>query len=180
MLHPSHGMAARLGFTFNTKVYRPYIAEGGADPPFAPSTTSRHGERCVQQHSDQAVIKNCPVSVGMNKATFHEYQIKLGVGRSLYSNPVFEVFQGKVQPSSTPSSADTSTLDVIAERTWTQANQDLWSLLLLSTSSSANNTVKSIEGTRPEMARGTDRRRGRFSRKNTTATLKEARRASHE
>ena len=27
-----------------------FIAEGGADPPLAPSTSSRHGERCVQQH----------------------------------------------------------------------------------------------------------------------------------
>ena len=81
----------------------------------------------VASNNTQAVTKNCQVFAGRNKATFHEYKSKLRVCLSLYSKPVFEFFQGKVQPSSTLSSADTDTskLGVIAEGTWTQANQNL-------------------------------------------------------
>ena len=70
------------------------------------------------------------------------------------SKPVFKSFQGKVQPSSTLSSAGTSTLDVIAEWTVTQANQDLWSALLLTIPGSANDIIKKIEGKRPEDGAG--------------------------
>ena len=67
---------------------------------------------------------------------------------SLYSKPVFEVFQGMAQPSSRLGTADTATLDIAAERRWQQANQDLWSILFLTTSGSANNVVKKFEGKR--------------------------------
>ena len=108
----------------------------------------------VASNNTLAVIKNCLVNAGRNKATFHEYKSKLRVCVLLYSKPVFEVFQGKVRQSSTLSSADTSALDVIAERAWTQANQDLWSMLLLTTTGSANNTIKTFEGKRPENGAG--------------------------
>ena len=123
----------------------------------------------VASNNTQAVIKNCPVFAGTSKVTLHEYKTKLRACLSLYkhSEPVFEVFQGKVQPSSTMSSVDTSTLDVIAERTWTQANQDLWSVLLLPTI-----PFKSLRASGRKMERGTDRQRGRLSPKNTTATLR--------
>ena len=119
----------------------------------------------VASNNTQAVIKTCPVFAGRYKATFHEYKSKLRACLSLYSKPVFEVFQGKVQPSSTLSSADTSTLDVIAERTWIQANQDLWSVQLLTTSGSANKPLKRFRASGRKMERGTDRRRGRLSLK---------------
>ena len=68
-----------------------------------------------------------------------------------YSKAVSEVFQGKAQPSSsTPGSTDTSTLNAVTEHKWLQANQDLWSVLLLTTSGSANNTVMKFERNWPE------------------------------
>ena len=44
---------------------------------------------------------------------------------STCSKAVFEVFQGKAQPSSTLGSTDTATLNAVAEHKWLQANQDL-------------------------------------------------------
>ena len=71
----------------------------------------------VAFNNTQAGIKNCPVLAGRNKATCHEYKNKLRGCFSIYNKPLFEVFQGKVQPSSALSSPDTSTIDVITERT---------------------------------------------------------------
>ena len=100
----------------------------------------------VASNNTQAVIKNCPVFVGRSKDTFHEYKSKLRVCLSLYSTPVFEVFQGKAQRSSTTlGSTSTATLNAVAEQKWQEANQDLRSALLLTTSGSANNTVKKFE-----------------------------------
>ena len=59
----------------------------------------------------------------------------------------------KARPS-TLGTADTATLNVVAERTWIQANQDLWSVLLLTTSGSAHNVVKKFEGKRQEDGAG--------------------------
>ena len=75
---------------------------------------------------------------GRNKESFQEYKSKLRVCLSLYSKAVFEVFQGKARPSSTLDSTDTATLNAVAGNKWLQANQDLWSVLLLTTSGSAN------------------------------------------
>ena len=61
---------------------------------------------------------------------------------SLYSRPVFEVFQGAEQPSSTVQNGDTKRVDITLERTWKKANQDLWSVLFLTTSGSTNKVVK--------------------------------------
>ena len=94
----------------------------------------------VASKNTQAVINNCPVFAGRNKESFQHYTSKLRVCLSLYSKAVFEVFQGKAQPPSTLGSADTATLNAVAEHKWLQANQDLWGVLLLTTSGSANNT----------------------------------------
>ena len=68
---------------------------------------------------------------------------------------VFEVFQGKAQPSSsTLGSTDTAMLNAVAEHKWLQANQDIWSVLLLTISGSANNAVKKFGGKRPEDGEG--------------------------
>ena len=104
----------------------------------------------VASNITQAVIKNCPVFAGRNKESFQEYKSKLRVCLSLYGKAVFEVFQGKAQPSSTLGSTDIATLNAVAEYKWLQANQNLWSVLLLATSGSANNAVKKFEGKRPE------------------------------
>ena len=111
--------------------------------------------KSVASNNTQAVIKNCPVFAGRNKESFEEYKSKLRICLFLYSKPVFEVFQGKGQSSSsTLGSTDTATLNAVAEYKWLQANQDLWSVLLLTTSGSANNTVKTFEGKRPEDGAG--------------------------
>ena len=94
----------------------------------------------VASNNTQAVIQNCPVFACRNKESFQDYKSKLCVCLSLYSKAVFGVFQGKAQPPSfTLGSTDTATLNAIAEHKWLQANQDLWSLLLLTASGSANN-----------------------------------------
>ena len=134
----------------------------------------------VASNNTQALIKNCPVFAGRGKDAFHEYKSKLRVCLSLYSKPVFEVFQGKAQPSSTTlGSTDTATVNAVAEQKWQQANQALWSLLP-TTSGSANNTVKKFEGKRPEDGAG----HGQVSWKALTEKYsdhtKEARRACHE
>ena len=94
---------------------------------------------------------------------------------------MFEVFQGKAQPSSTTLvSTDTAMLNAVAEQKWQQANQDLWGVLFLTTSGSANNTVKKFEGKPPEDGA----RHGQVAWKAMTETYsghnKEARRACHE
>ena len=109
----------------------------------------------VASNNTQAVIKNCPVFAGRNKESFEEYKSKLRICLFLYSKPVFEVFQGKGQSSSsTLGSIDTATLNAVDEHKWLQANQDLWSVLLLTTSGSANNTIKKFEGKRPDDGSG--------------------------
>ena len=71
----------------------------------------------VASNNTHALIKNCPVFAGRSKDTFHEYKSKLRVCLSYYSKPVFEVFQGQAQPSSTtPGSTDTATLNAVAEQ----------------------------------------------------------------
>ena len=65
------------------------------------------------------------------------------------------MFQGKAQPSSsTLGSTDTATLNAVAEHKGLQSHQCLWSVLLLTTSGSANNAVKTFEGKRPEDGAG--------------------------
>ena len=117
--------------------YIVYIAEEGADPLLTPSTSSRYGERCVQQHPVADSYLDQPWLRQQEQGQFPRIYSKHRVGLSFYSNPVFEVFQGKVQPLSTLGSTDTARLNAIPEKTWTQANQKLWSVLLLMTSGSA-------------------------------------------
>ena len=105
----------------------------------------------VASNNTQAVIKNCPVYTGRSKDAFHEYKTKLRVGLSPYSKPVLEVFQSKAQPSSnTLGSTDDATLNAVDEQKRQQPNQDLWSVVLLTSSGSANHTVKTFEGKRPD------------------------------
>ena len=109
----------------------------------------------VTSNDTQAVIMNRPVFADRNKESFREYKSKLHVYLSLYSKAVFEVFQGKAQPSpSTLGSTDTATVNAVAEKKWLQANQDLWNISLLTISGSANNTVKKFEGKRPDDGAG--------------------------
>ena len=137
--------------------------------------------KSVASNNTQMVTKNCPVCAGRNKESFQEYKIKLRVCLSLYSEAVFEALQGKAQPSSfTLGSTDTATLNAVAEHKWLQANQDLWSVLVLTTSGSANNAVKKFEGKRTK-----DRaEHGQLAWKALTdkynGHTKEARRVCHE
>ena len=135
----------------------------------------------VASNNTQAVIKNCPVFAGRRKDAFHECKSKARVCLTLYSKPVFEVYQGEVQPSPTTlGSTDTATLNVVAEQKWQQASQDLWSILLLTTSGSANNTVKKFEGKRPEDGAGHGQVAWKALTENCSGHTKEAKRASQE
>ena len=126
----------------------------------------------VASNNTQAVIQNCPVFASRNKESFQEYKSKLRVCLSVYSEAVFEVFQGKAEPpSSTLGSTDTSTLNAVAEHEWLQAHQDLWRVLLLNISGSANNTVKKFEGKGPEDGAGHGYLAWKALR-STTATLR--------
>ena len=106
----------------------------------------------------QAVIQYCPVFTGRSKDAFSEYVSNVRVCLSLYSKPVFEVFQGAEQPSSTVQDGDIKRVDIPLERKWKQVDQDLWSVLFLTTSGSANNVVRRFEGKQPEDGIGTGRR----------------------
>ena len=136
----------------------------------------------VASNNTQAVIKNCPVLAGGNKESFQEYKSKIRVCQSLYSKAVVEVFQGKTQPSSsTLGSTDTATLNnAIAEHKWLQANHALWSVLLLTTSGSANNTVKKSEGKRPEDGAGYGQLTWKALTEKYNGHTKEARSVCHE
>ena len=63
---------------------------------------------------------------------------------------MFEVFQGAEQPSPTVQDDEIETVEFTLERKWKQANQDLWGVLFLTTSGSANNVVKRFECKQPE------------------------------
>ena len=108
----------------------------------------------VTPNNTRAVLKDCPVFAGRNKDTFSEYKSKVRVCLSLYSKRVFEVCQGMTRPSYRRGTADTAALDIAAERRWQQADHDLWRILFLTTSGSANNVVKKFEGKRPEDGKG--------------------------
>ena len=109
----------------------------------------------VASNNTQAVVKNYHVFAGKNKESFQEYKNKQSVCLSLYSKAVFELFQGRAQqPSSTLGSTDTATLNAVDEHKWLQANQYLWSVLFLTTSASANNTVKTFERQQQEDGAG--------------------------
>ena len=77
-------------------------------------------------------------------------------------------------------SIDTATLNVVAEHKRLQANQDLWSVLLLTTSGSANNIVKKFEGKRPEDEVGHGQLAWKALAEKYNGHTKEARRACHE
>ena len=131
----------------------------------------------VASNNTHAVIKNCPVFAGRDKESFQECKSKLRVCLSFYSKAVLEVFQGKTQPSSwIPGSADTATLNAVAEHKRSQANQDLWTVQLLTTSGSANDAVRKFEGNRPEDGAG----HGQLAWKTLTEKYSETRRACHE
>ena len=99
----------------------------------------------VASNNTQSAIKHCPVFTGRNKKAFREYKTKLRVCLSLYRKLVCEVLQSKAQELSSLTNAN-ATLNAVAEQTmWKQANQDLWSVLLLTTSDTANIVVKTFE-----------------------------------
>lgn len=78
----------------------------------------------ISSNNTQTDIKNGPVFDGRNKCIVYECRSKLCVVcLSVYSNSVSDACQGKIQPLSTLRSADTPTLNVIAERTWTEASR---------------------------------------------------------
>ena len=128
----------------------------------------------------QAVIQYCPVFTGRSKDDFTEYKSKVRVCLSLYSKPVFEVFQGAEQPSPIVQDGDIKRVDITLERTWKQANQDLWSVLFLTTSGSANNVVKRFEGKQPEDGIGNGQAALEALRGKYNSHTKGARRACHE
>ena len=128
----------------------------------------------------QAVIQYCPVFTGRSKDAFSDYVSKVRVCLSLYSKPVFEVFQGAEQPSSTVQDGDIERVDITLEWTWKQANQDLWSVLFLTTSGSANNVVKRFEGKQPEDGIGNGQAALEALRGKYNSHTKGARRACHE
>ena len=92
-----------------------------------------------------------------------------------------QVFQGKAQPSSsTLGSTDTATLNAVAEHKYPQAQQYLWSAPRLTTSRSANNTVKMFEGKRPEDGSGHGQLAWKALTDKYNGHTMEAKRACHE
>ena len=135
----------------------------------------------VASNNTQAVVKNYHVFAGKNKESFQEYKNKQSVCLSLYSKAVFELFQGRAQqPSSTLGSTDTATLNAVDEHKWLQANQYLWSVLFLTTSASANNTVKTFERQQQEDGAGHGQRAWKALTEKCNGHTKEARRACHK
>ena len=135
----------------------------------------------VASNNAQAVIKNSPVFAGRNVESFQEYKSKLRVCQSLYSEDVFEVFQGKAQqPLSTLGRTDAATLNAVAEHKYLQVHQCLWSVLLLTASRSANSTVKTFEGKRPEYGSGHGQLAWKALAVKYNGHTEEARRACHE
>ena len=107
----------------------------------------------VASNNTQAVIKNCPVFAGRNKESFQFTRASCASACLSTARPYSKCCKAQ-PPSSTLGSTDTSTLNAVAEHKWLQANQDLWSVILLTTSGLANNTVKTFEGKRPEDGTG--------------------------
>ena len=134
----------------------------------------------VASNNAQAVIKYCLVFMGRSKDGFSEYMRKVRVCLLLYSKPVFEVFQGAEQPSPTVQDEEIETVDFTLERKWKQANQDLWSVLFLTTSGLANNVVKRFEGKQPNDGVGNGQATSEALREKYNSHTKEARRACHE
>ena len=107
--------------------------------------------------------------------------IRSSCALSLYSEAVFEVLQGKAQLSSfTLGSTDTATLNAVAEHKWLQANQDIWSVLVLTTTGSANNAVKKFEGKRTEDRAGHGQLAWKALTDKHNGHTKEARGGCHE
>lgn len=92
----------------------------------------------------------------------------------------FDVFQGKAEPSNILSIDDSTTLNVGAERTWKQPNQDPWGILFLLTPGSTNNDVKKSEGKRSEDKTGNGQGAWKALKEKYRSHTHEARRRCHE
>ena len=103
----------------------------------------------VASNVTKSIIKRYPVFISRNKKAFRDYKIKLHSCLSLHSKIIFEVVQGKTQPSSSLTDAN-ATLNAVAEQTWKQANQYVWSVLLFTPSGSANNVAMKFESKKAE------------------------------
>ena len=91
------------------------------------------------------------------------------------------MFQGKIQPSLyILGSADTATLNAVAGQLRLQADQNLWSVLLLTTPGSAINAVKNFRGKRPEDGAGHGQMTWKALTENYNEHTKETRKACHE
>ena len=84
------------------------------------------------------------------------------------------------QPSSCLGTADNAALDIATERRWQQANHDLWCILFLTTSGSANNVVKKFEGKRLEDGTGNGQAAWNALNEKYNSHKKETRRACHK
>ena len=94
-------------------------------------------DRIMVEHDTnniQAMLKFCPHFDGKYKAQFLEYKDRLRVVLSFHRQSVAVVFQGDPKPTV----AQTST----AVATWEHANENLFSILFLTTERSANNVVE--------------------------------------
>ena len=98
----------------------------------------------VASNNTQSVIKHCSVFAGKNKEVFRKYKTKIRACISLDGRLLSEVLQGKAQPSYSHTGTK-ATLNTVPEKTWKQANQYLWSVLLLPTPGSANRVDKKFE-----------------------------------
>ena len=81
--------------------------------------------------------------------------------QSLYSKPVFEMFQGKTQPS-TLGSTGTATLSVVAEHKEQQVNQISGVFYFLPHLAPPTIPLSTLRETGQKMERGMDRWRGRL------------------
>ena len=88
----------------------------------------------------QHVVKQVSKFGSKNADDFLEWSSKLRVSLSLYSKSIFEIVQGSQRPSGLDND------QVTARESWDDANNNLLSILFLTTSGPAFSVVRRFEG----------------------------------
>ena len=122
--------------------------------------------------SIRAVLKFCTKFDGRDKASFREYQDKLRVILSLHHNAAAIFLQRRQRPALTIIGDDPSSLDTAASLSWNRINNDLFSILFITTENSANNTVRCFMGKTQEDGVGNGQEAWAALRERMTATQK--------
>ena len=88
----------------------------------------------------QSVVKQFSKFDGKNADDFLEWSSKLRVSLSLCSKPIFEIVQGSQRPS------DLDNDQVTTRESWDDANNNLFSILFITTSGPASLSCEGLKG----------------------------------